>query len=129
MATKPTVKKKKIKKVVNHGQAHIQSTFNNTIVTICDLEGNTLAWASSGSSGFKGSRKSTPYSAQIAAEIAVEKAKAYGIAKLDVYVKGIGSGRDSAIRTINTSGIYISMIKDVTPVPHNGCRPRKPRRV
>jgi small subunit ribosomal protein S11 len=128
MATKVT-KKKKIKKVVHHAQAHIQSTFNNTIITITDLAGNALAAASSGASGFRGSRKSTPYSAQVATEIAVEKAKAYGIEKIDVYVKGIGSGRDSAIRTLHSSGLFVSSIKDVTPVPHNGCRPRKPRRV
>lgn len=128
MATK-VVKKKKVKKVVNHGQAHIQSTFNNTIITITDLEGNSLAAASSGSSGFKGSRKSTPYSAQMAAEVVVEKAKAFGLEKVDVFVKGIGSGRDSAVRTLHSSGLYVNSIKDVTPVPHNGCRPRKPRRV
>jgi small subunit ribosomal protein S11 len=123
------VRKKKVKKSVHQGAVHIQSTFNNTIVTITDGDGNTLAWASSGSSGFKGSRKSTPYSAQMAAEIAVEKAKAYGLEKVDVFVKGIGSGRDSAVRTLHSSGLYVSSIKDVTPVPHNGCRPRKPRRV
>jgi small subunit ribosomal protein S11 len=127
--TKPTTRKKKIKKVVQQGHVHIQSTFNNTIITISDLEGNVLAWASSGSSGFKGSRKSTPYSAQVATEIAVEKAKAYGLERVDVFVKGIGTGRDSAVRTLHTSGLYVGSIKDVTPVPHNGCRPRKPRRV
>jgi small subunit ribosomal protein S11 len=108
---------------------HIQSTFNNTIITITDMDGNVLAWASSGSSGYKGSRKSTPYAAQVAAEIAVEKAKSYGLEKVDVYMRGIGSGRDSAVRTLHSSGLYVSSIKDVTPVPHNGCRPRKPRRV
>ena len=128
MANKP-VKQKKIKKTVEQGQAHIKSTFNNTIVTLTDTAGNVLAWASSGSSGFKGSRKSTPYSAQIATEIAVEKAKEYGLKKVDVFVKGIGSGRDSAVRTLNSSGIYVNSIKDITPIPHNGCRPRKPRRV
>jgi small subunit ribosomal protein S11 len=123
------VRKKKVKKSVHQGQVHVQSTFNNTIVTITDGDGNTLAWASSGSSGFKGSKKSTPYSAQMAAEIAVEKAKVYGLEKVDVFVKGIGSGRDSAVRTLHSSGLYVNSIKDVTPVPHNGCRPRKPRRV
>lgn len=129
MATAKVTKKKKIKKVVNHGKAHIQSTFNNTIITITDLDGNTLAWASSGASGFRGSRKSTPYSAQVATEIAVEKAKAYGLEKVDVFVRGIGSGRDSAVRTLHSSGLYVGSIKDITPIPHNGCRPRKPRRV
>jgi len=123
------VKKKKIKKVVSYGQAHIQATFNNTIITITDTEGNVLSWATSGASGFKGSRKSTPYAAQIASEIAVEKAKAYGLEKVDVYIKGIGSGRDSAVRAFNASGIYVNSIKDVTPIPHNGCRPPKARRV
>lgn len=126
---KKVIKKKKIKKSVEHGQAHVKSTFNNTIITLTDVEGNVLAWASSGSSGFKGARKSTPYSAQIATEIAVEKAKEYGLKRVDVFVKGIGSGRDSAVRTLNNSGIYVNSIKDVTPIPHNGCRPRKPRRV
>ncbi|MDD5693006.1 MAG: 30S ribosomal protein S11 [Patescibacteria group bacterium] len=123
------IKKKKIKKNINHGQAHIKSTFNNTIITITDNEGNVITWASSGASGFKGSRKSTPYSAQIAAEIVVEKAKEHGVEKIDVFVKGIGSGRDSAIRAMNASGLYINSIKDVTPIPHNGCRPPKPRKV
>ena len=123
------VKKKKIKKVVNHGEAHIKATFNNTIITISDKEGNVLSWATAGASGFKGSRKSTPYAAQIAAEVAIEKAKAYGLEKVDVYVKGIGSGRDSAVRAFNNSGIYVGSLKDVTPIPHNGCRAPKPRRV
>lgn len=123
------VKKKKIKKVVSHGEAHIQATFNNTIITITDKEGNVLSWATAGASGFKGSRKSTPYAAQIASETAIEKAKAYGLEKVDVFVKGIGSGRDSAIRAFNASGIFVSQLKDVTPIPHNGCRPPKPRRV
>lgn len=122
------IKKKKIKKVVSYGQAHILSTFNNTIITITDGEGGVLAWATSGASGFKGSRKSTPYAAQVATEIAIEKAKPYGLEKVDIFIKGIGSGRDSAIRTFNVSGIHVSSIKDVTPIPHNGCRPPKPRR-
>ena len=123
------IKKKKVKKNINHGQAHIKSTFNNTIITITDNDGNVITWASSGASGFKGSRKSTPYSAQIAAEIVVEKAREHGVEKIDVFVKGIGSGRDAAIRAMNASGLYINSIKDVTPIPHNGCRPPKPRKV
>jgi len=123
------IKKKKIKKVVSAGAVHIRATFNNTMISISDAEGNVISWATAGASGFKGSRKSTPYAAQVAAEIAIEKAKAYGLEKVDVFVRGIGSGRDSAIRAFNASGIYVSSLKDVTPIPHNGCRPRKPRRV
>jgi small subunit ribosomal protein S11 len=123
------VRKKKIKKVVSQGQVHIQATFNNTMITVSDTDGNVISWATAGASGFKGSRKSTPYAAQVAAEIAIEKAKVYGLEKVDVFVRGIGSGRDSAIRAFNASGIYISSLKDVTPIPHNGCRPPKPRRV
>ncbi len=123
------VKKKKIKKVVGHGQVHIQATFNNTIISITDKDGGVISWATAGASGFKGSRKSTPYAAQIAAEAAIEKAKAYGLEKVDVFVKGIGSGRDSAVRAFNASGIYVSSIKDMTPIPHNGCRAPKARRV
>jgi small subunit ribosomal protein S11 len=123
------VKRKKIKKSIREGQAHVQSTFNNTIITITDRDGAVIAWASSGSSGFKGSRKSTPYAAQMAAEIAVEKAKEHGVEKIDVFVKGIGSGRDSAVRTLHSSGLYVNSIKDVTPIPHNGCRPPKARRI
>ena len=111
------------------GQVHVQSTFNNTIITITDEAGATVAWASSGSAGFKGSRKSTPYAAQLAAEKVVATAKDFGLARVDVIVKGIGSGRESAIRALQASGIAISSIKDVTGVPHNGCRPRKARRV
>jgi len=123
------VKKKKIKKVVAHGQVHIQATFNNTVITVTDKTGAVISWATAGASGFKGSRKSTPYAAQIAAETAIEKAKVYGLEKVDVLVKGIGSGRDSAVRAFNASGIYVTSIKDVTPIPHNGCRPKKARRV
>ncbi len=123
------VKKKKIKKVVTQGQVHIQATFNNTMITVSDPEGNVISWATAGASGFKGSRKSTPYAAQVAAEIAIEKAKTFGLEKVDVFVRGIGSGRDSAIRAFNASGIYVNSLKDVTPIPHNGCRPPKPRRV
>ena len=123
------IKKKKIKKVVSTGQVHIRATFNNTMISISDAEGNVISWATAGASGFKGSRKSTPYAAQVAAEIAIEKAKLFGLEKVEVFVRGIGSGRDSAIRAFNASGIYVSSLKDVTPIPHNGCRPRKPRRV
>jgi small subunit ribosomal protein S11 len=123
------IKKKKIKKVVSAGQVHIRATFNNTMISISDAEGNVISWATAGASGFKGSRKSTPYAAQVAAEIAIEKAKLYGLEKVEVFVRGIGSGRDSAIRAFNASGIFVSSLKDVTPIPHNGCRPRKPRRV
>lgn len=122
-------RKKKIKKVVHEGRAYIKSTFNNTIVTITDISGNVLASVSSGEVGFKGSRKSTPYAAQLAATTACEKAKHHGMEKVDIYVKGIGSGRESAVRSFSANGLYVNMIKDITPVPHNGCRPPKPRRV
>ena len=122
-------KSKKIKRQVDTVIAHVRSTFNNTMISISDAEGNVISWATAGASGFKGSRKSTPYAAQIAAETAIEKAKAYGLEKVDVLVRGIGSGRDSAIRAFNASGIYVNSLRDVTPIPHNGCRPRKPRRV
>lgn len=121
--------KRKEKKNILHGQAHIKSTFNNTIVTITDLEGNSLAWASSGNVGFKGSRKSTPFAAQLAAEAASRRAQEHGVRKVDVFVKGPGSGRETAIRSLQASGLEILGIMDVTPVPHNGCRPRKRRRV
>jgi len=123
------VGKKKVKKNVATGVAHIQSTFNNTIVTITDQEGNVLSWASAGNVGFKGSRKSTPYAAQMAAEQAARRAMEHGIRKVDVLVKGPGSGRETAIRSIQNAGIEVTGIKDVTPVPHNGCRPPKRRRV
>ena len=121
--------KKKEKKNVSEGIVHIQSTFNNTIVTITDLSGNVLAWSSAGLQGFKGSRKSTPFAAQMAAEDAVKKAKEQGVRKVQVYVKGPGSGRESALRSLQTAGLNISLIRDVTPIPHNGCRPPKRRRV
>ena len=121
--------RKKEKKNIAHGAAHIKSTFNNTIVTITDLEGNTLAWASSGNAGFKGSRKSTPFAAQLAAEAAARRAQEHGVRKVDVFVKGPGSGRETAIRSLAATGLEILGINDVTPVPHNGCRPRKRRRV
>jgi small subunit ribosomal protein S11 len=128
---KPKQKKtrRREKKNVSHGQAHIKSTFNNTIVTITDLEGNTLSWASAGNVGFKGSRKSTPFAAQLAAEAAASRAQEHGLVKVDVFVKGPGSGRETAIRSLAATGLEILGIQDVTPVPHNGCRPRKRRRV
>ena len=122
-------KKKKVKKVVNEGVAHINASFNNTIVTITDKQGNTLAWATSGGSGFRGSRKSTPFAAQIAAEKAGQKAAVFGLKNLEVLVKGPGPGRDSAVRALNNAGYKITNIKDITPLPHNGCRPPKKRRV
>ena len=121
--------KKKEKKNIPEGIVHIQSTFNNTIVTIADLSGNVIDWSSSGMQGFKGSRKSTPFAAQMAAEDAVKKAKEHGLRSVQVYVKGPGSGRESALRALSTTGIRITTIRDVTPVPHNGCRPPKRRRV
>jgi small subunit ribosomal protein S11 len=121
--------KKTQKKNVAAGIAHIQSTFNNTIVTITDLGGNVISWASAGSRGFKGSRKSTPFAAQLAAETAARRAMEHGVRKVDVVVKGPGSGRETAIRTIQNTGIEVVGIKDVTPIPHNGCRPPKRRRV
>ena len=121
--------KKREKKNVPSGHAHIQSTFNNTIVTITDLQGNTLSWASAGNVGFKGSRKSTPFAAQLAAEKAARAAQEHGLQKVDVFVKGPGSGRETAIRSLAAAGLEVSGIQDMTPVPHNGCRPRKRRRV
>ncbi len=115
------------RKIITHAQAHIRATFNNTIITIADLAGNTIFWTSSGTVGFKGSRKSTPYAAQVAAEQAARKAGEFGIRKLDVIVRGSGSGRETAIRTLQSMGIEVTGIKDVTPMPHNGCRPKKRR--
>ena len=123
------VAKKRVRKSVQHGQAHIQSSFNNTIVTLTDAEGNALSWASAGGLGFKGSKKSTPYAAQMAAETAAKAAPPYGLKTVDVMVKGPGSGREAAIRALAACGIDVVSIKDVTPVPHNGCRPPKRRRV
>ncbi len=125
----PKAGKKKVKKNVASGVAHIQSTFNNTVITITDPVGNTLAWASAGAHGFKGSRKSTPYAAQIAAEECCKKAAEHGVRSLSVFVKGPGAGRESALRALQTAGMRINLIKDVTPIPHNGCRPPKRRRV
>ena len=121
--------KKKVKKNVATGVAHIQSTFNNTIVTITDPGGGALAWSSAGRQGLKGSRKSTPYAAQLAAEECARKAMEHGVRSVTVYVKGPGAGRESAMRALQAAGIKVSMIRDVTPVPHNGCRPPKRRRV
>ncbi len=121
--------KRKERKNVPEGIAHIQSTFNNTIITITDLSGNVIAWSSAGVRGFKGSRKSTPFAAQLAAEDAVKKAQEHGVRSVQVYVKGPGSGREAALRSLQAAGLGISLIRDVTPVPHNGCRPPKKRRV
>jgi len=117
------------RKNIPTGRAYIQSTFNNTLVTLTDSQGNVLAWGSSGSAGFKGSRKGTPYAAQMAAREAVRKAMMHGLRQVEVFVKGPGSGREAAIRSLQSSGLYITGIKDVTPIPHNGCRPPKRRRV
>jgi small subunit ribosomal protein S11 len=129
MAKAPTRVRKKAKKNVAEGVAHIHASFNNTIVTITDRQGNTLAWATSGASGFKGSRKSTPFAAQVAAESAGKAAQDCGVKNLEVRIKGPGPGRESAVRALNALGMKITLISDVTPVPHNGCRPPKRRRV
>ncbi|CAN5284284.1 30S ribosomal protein S11 [soil metagenome] len=121
--------RKKERRQVAYGQAHIKSSFNNTIVTITDPQGNVLAWASSGNAGFRGSRKSTPFAAQLAAEQAARRAAEHGVRKIDVFVRGPGSGRETAIRSLAASGLEVAAIKDVTPIPHNGCRPPKRRRV
>lgn len=126
---KRVVRKKKEKKNIPNGVAHIQATFNNTIVTITDPVGNVVAWSSAGAKGFKGSRKSTPFAAQIAAEECAKKAQENGMRTLEVFVKGPGSGRESALRALQSVGLNISFIRDVTPIPHNGCRPPKRRRV
>jgi len=124
-----TSRKKKVKKNVPVGVAHIHATFNNTIVTITDPAGGVVSWASAGSNGFKGSRKSTPFAAQVAGEVAAQKAKESGMRSISVLVKGPGAGRESALRALATTGLNITLIKDITPIPHNGCRPRKSRRV
>src|ERR687885_1004782 len=121
--------RRKERKNVTFGVAHIKSSFNNTIISISDMEGNVLAWASAGNVGFKGSRKSTPFAAQLAAEAAARRAQEHGLQKVDVFVKGPGSGRETAIRSLAATGLEVVGIQDVTPVPHNGCRPRKRRRV
>ena len=130
MATKANVRvKKKVKKNVAEGIAHIHASFNNTIITITDRQGNALSWATSGGAGFKGSRKSTPFAAQVAAEAAGKAAQECGVKNLEVKIKGPGPGRDSAVRALNAAGFKITSIQDVTPVPHNGCRPPKKRRI
>jgi len=126
---KGSTSKKRVKKVGANGIAHVKSTFNNTIVTITDPSGNTVAWSSAGNQGFKGSRKSTPFAAQTAAEAAAQKAIDMGMRKVEVYIKGPGSGREAAVRSLQAAGLEIELIKDVTPIPHNGCRPSKRRRV
>ena len=123
------VTKKRVKNNVEHGQAHIQASFNNTIVTLTDDQGNALSWASAGGLGFRGSKKSTPYAAQMAAETATKAAIVHGLKNVDVFVKGPGSGREAAIRALQANGLQVESIRDVTPVPHNGCRPPKRRRV
>lgn len=127
--TKSATRRKKTRRSVAKGQVHILATFNNTIISITDDAGNALSWSSSGSAGFKGSRKSTPYAAQIASESAAMAAKEYGLTQVEVLVKGVGSGRESAVRALQGAGLKVSTIRDVTGVPHNGCRPRKARRV
>ncbi len=127
--TKKVVKKRRERKNVEKGVAHIRSTFNNTIVTITDVQGNAIAWGTAGEMGFKGSKKSTPYAAQTAAEHAAKIAVDHGMKTVEVLVRGPGAGRESAIRALATAGLEITMIKDVTPIPHNGCRPPKRRRV
>ena len=129
VSTTKKVTKKRVKKNVERGQAHIQSSFNNTIVTLTDTQGNALSWASAGELGFRGSRKSTPFAAQMAAEQAAKLAMEHGLKSVEVMVKGPGSGREAAIRALQAAGLEITLIRDVTPIPHNGCRPPKRRRV
>ena len=126
---KATTRKRRERKNIHSGQAHIRSSFNNTLVTITDLQGNAIAWASAGSMGFRGSRKSTPFAAQQASEAAAKAAMEHGLKTVEVYVRGPGSGREAAIRALATAGLDVNLIKDVTPIPHNGCRPPKRRRV
>ena len=128
-AAKRVTRKRRERKNIERGVAHIKSTFNNTIVTLTDTAGNALSWASAGGLGFRGSRKSTPFAAQMAAETASKAAMEHGLKTVEVYVKGPGAGREAAIRALQTAGLDVSMIKDVTPIPHNGCRPPKRRRV
>ena len=128
-AKKTQVRRRRDRKNIERGAAHIKSTFNNTIVTISDTEGNAISWASAGGLGFKGSKKSTPFAAQTAADVAAKAAMEHGLKSVEVYVKGPGSGREAAIRALQAAGLEINMIKDVTPIPHNGCRPPKRRRV
>ena len=126
---KPVIRKRRERKNIERGAAHIQSTFNNTMITITDVQGNAISWASAGGLGFKGSRKSTPFAAQMAAETAAKAAMEHGLKTVEVFVKGPGSGREAAIRALQSAGLEVNMIKDVTPIPHNGCRPPKRRRV
>ncbi|GAB6085472.1 30S ribosomal protein S11 [Alkaliphilus crotonatoxidans] len=126
---KTTRTRRRERKNIERGQAHIQSTFNNSIITLTDMQGNTIAWSSAGQLGFKGSRKSTPFAAQMAAEAAAKVAMDHGLRTVEVYVKGPGAGREAAIRALQATGIEVNLIKDVTPIPHNGCRPPKRRRV
>ena len=129
MPRRRVVRKKKERRIIPRGVAHIQSTFNNTIVTITDIDGNVVAWSSAGTQGFKGSRKSTPFAAQLAAEDAAHKAIDQGMRSVEVLIKGPGAGREAALRSLQAAGFQITLIKDVTPIPHNGCRPPKRRRV
>ncbi len=129
MARRPRRTKRRERKNIDKGVAHIRSTFNNTIITISDTKGNSIAWSSAGNVGFKGSRKSTPFAAQLAAEAAGKEAMNHGMKEVEVYVKGPGSGREAAIRSLQAVGLEVNLIKDVTPIPHNGCRPPKRRRV
>ena len=129
MANAKAKAKRKVKKTVYDGNVYIQATFNNTIVTMTDLEGNTISWSSAGGLGFRGAKKSTPYAAQVTCETAVKKAMDYGLREVNVFVKGPGVGRESAIRALGVLGLKVRSIRDVTPIPHNGCRPRKTRRV
>ena len=126
---KKTTSRRKERKNVEHGAAHIQSTFNNSIVTLTDAAGNALSWSSAGALGFRGSRKSTPFASQMAAETAAKAAMEHGLKSIEVYVKGPGAGREAAIRSLQAAGLEVTLIKDVTPIPHNGCRPPKRRRV
>lgn len=128
-AKKPTAKKKKVKMVAPRGQAHIQASYNNTIVTITDQNGNTVSWSSAGKMGFRGPKKATAYAAGVIVRDCAGRAVEAGVKEVDVFVKGIGSGRESAIRSLNANGMQVMSIRDVTPIPHNGCRPKKPRRV
>lgn len=122
-------RKGKVKTQVSHGKVYVQATYNNTIVTLCDLSGNVLAWSSAGSSGFKGPKKATPYAASIVVKNALDKAAEYGLKEVNLFVTGVGQGREGAIRAFNSQGVDVLTIKDVTPIPHNGCRPPRPRRV
>ncbi len=128
-AVKGKKKKKRAEKKLTVGKAFVKATYNNTIVTLTDLDGNVISWASAGMAGFKGPKKSTPYAAQIITRLAVEKARETGLKEVSVFVKGVGTGRESAVRALNANGLNITYIKDITPIPHNGCRPKKPRRV